>query len=180
MPRFLRQHAAGGDLTLVLNYDIILRMGKHDKTLAMNAKTIDCDERCVYVSGPYQGYVGRAEYDPESGLFHGEVIGTKDVITFQAKAVDKLRRAFVDSVDDYLNFCKARGESPEKPFSGKFVVRISPTLHRQVSTLAEGAGKSLNTVVEQWLERMVAPANQGSVKKAAPRKPRAKKSAGRP
>jgi predicted HicB family RNase H-like nuclease len=155
-------------------------MGKHDKTLAMTTKTINCDERCVYVSSPYQGYVGRAEYDRESGLFHGEVVGTKDVITFQAKVVDKLRRAFVDSVDDYLSFCKARGENPEKPFSGKFVVRISPTLHRQVSTLAEGAGKSLNTLVEQWLERMVTSTNQGSVKKAAGRKARGKKSAGRP
>ena len=144
----------------------------------MTAKTIDCDERCVYVSSPYQGYVGRAEYDSESGLFHGEVLGTKDVITFQAKAVDKLRRAFEDSVDDYLSFCKARGENPEKPFSGKFVIRISPTLHRQVSTLAEGSGKSLNTLVEQCLESLIA-SNILRVKKAAGRKPREKKSAGR-
>ncbi len=66
----------------------------------------------------YQGYIGRVEFDDESDIFHGEVINTRDVITFQARSVDDLRKAFHDSVDDYLTFCAERGEKPEKPFSG--------------------------------------------------------------
>ena len=34
----------------------------------------------------YKGYVGRVEYDDEAAIFHGEVINTRDVITFQGRA----------------------------------------------------------------------------------------------
>ncbi len=41
--------------------------------------------------------------------------------------------AFHDSVDDYLTFCAERGEEPEKPYSGKFVVRVEPELHKNIT-----------------------------------------------
>ncbi len=74
----------------------------------------------------YKGYVGHVEYDDEAEIFHGEIINTRDVITFQGKSVDELQTAFVDSIEDYLKFCVERGEKPEKPFSGKFVLRTTP------------------------------------------------------
>lgn len=67
--------------------------------------------------GPYKGYAGRAAYDDEAQLFHGQVIGTRDVISFQSKTPKGLKNAFVGSVDDYLAFCEERGESAEKPYS---------------------------------------------------------------
>jgi predicted HicB family RNase H-like nuclease len=112
-------------------------------------------DRCEYLAGPYKGYAGRAEYDHESGLFHGEVDGTRDVITFQGKTIDQLRTAFIDSVDDYLEFCKKRDVPPEKPYSGKFLARISPQLHRQLSVLAKSSRISLNTLVDRLLTAMV-------------------------
>jgi predicted RNase H-like HicB family nuclease len=66
----------------------------------------------------YKGYEGVVEYDEEAKVFTGEVIDTRDVITFQGKSVQELERAFRESVDDYLAFCKSRNEEPEKPFSG--------------------------------------------------------------
>ena len=101
----------------------------------------------------YQGYVGRVEYDDEAQLFHGEVINTRDVITFQGVAVAELRKAFHDSVDDYLAFCKERGEQPEKPFSGQFVTRVNPDLHRRINIAAALSGKSLNAWVTEQLEK---------------------------
>ena len=65
----------------------------------------------------YKTYIGRVEYDDEAKVFHGEVIGLKDVITFQGTSVDELEQSFKDSIDDYLAFCKERGES-RKNFSG--------------------------------------------------------------
>jgi len=59
-------------------------------------------------------------------IFHGEVTNTQAVITFQGTCVDEIEQAFKDSVDDYLTWCKERGKEPEKPFSGKFVLRILP------------------------------------------------------
>ena len=74
----------------------------------------------------YKGYLGKVEYDDEASLFHGEVINTRDVVTFQGKSVAELKKAFRDSVDDYLAFCAERGEEPDKPCSGQFVTRMSP------------------------------------------------------
>ena len=71
-------------------------------------------------------YVGKVEFDDEAGIFHGEVVGTRDVVTFQGKSVDELKTAFEQSIDDYLAFCKQRGEEPDKPLSGQFVTRVSP------------------------------------------------------
>lgn len=112
----------------------------------------DMKEQCVYFCGPYKGYCGRADYHDEAGMFHGEVAGTKDVVTFQGKSLDELRTEFKASVDDYLKFCRELGQKPEKPFSGKFVARMTPELHRRLSEMAQTAGKSLNQFVCDLLE----------------------------
>lgn len=104
----------------------------------------------------YQGYIGIVEFDGEAGLFHGEVINTRDVITFQGKSVHELKQAFRASVDDYLAFCQERGEEPDKPFSGQFLTRIPPDLHRQVNLAASLSGKSLNAWVSEQLQKAVA------------------------
>jgi len=67
----------------------------------------------------YKGYVGVAEVDTEAGIIHGEVVNTRDVITFQATSMRELEKVFRESVDDYLAFCRERGETPDKPFLGK-------------------------------------------------------------
>jgi len=105
----------------------------------------------------YKGYVGKVEFDDEAGIFHGEVLDTRDVITFQGRSVDELKTAFRDSIDDYLAFCKRRGEKPNKPFSGQFVTRVPPELHRQVNLAASISGKSLNAWVVEQLQAAVAP-----------------------
>ncbi|MFH1743412.1 MAG: type II toxin-antitoxin system HicB family antitoxin [bacterium] len=96
----------------------------------------------------YKGYTGEVEYDDGAKIFHGRVIGIKGVITFEGESVAGLEQAFRESVEDYLEFCSELGQEPEKPFSGKFTVRIPPELHRRVSAAAQACGKSLNA----WLE----------------------------
>lgn len=103
----------------------------------------------------YKGYVGKVEFDDEAKILHGEVINTRDVITFQARSVDELYIAFRDSVDDYLDFCAERGEEPEKPFSGKFTVRLAPELHRKIFLQAHRSNKSLNAWVTDTLESVL-------------------------
>jgi predicted HicB family RNase H-like nuclease len=100
----------------------------------------------------YETYQAVVTYDEDAEIFHGEVMNLRDVITFQGKSVDELKSAFAASVEDYLAFCRARNEEPEKPFSGQFVVRIDPPLHRAVATAARQAGVSLNKWVSKALE----------------------------
>jgi len=95
----------------------------------------------------HKGYVGRVEFDDEAGVFHGEVVDTRDVITFQGKSVEELTRAFRESVDDYLEFCRERNEEPERPFSGRLMLRLPPAVHRQVYVEAKKHSMSLN----QWI-----------------------------
>jgi len=64
----------------------------------------------------YKGYEGVVKFDEEAGVFHGEVVDTRDVITFQGASVEELQKAFRDLIDDYLTFCKERGEKPDKPY----------------------------------------------------------------
>ena len=116
----------------------------------------------------YQGYIGKVEYDDEASLFHGEVINTRDVITFQGKSVAELKKAFRESVDDYLTFCEERGEAPDKPYSGQFLTRIPPDLHRKAAIAATTDGKSLNAWVAEKLRTAVDGASVA--KTAAPRR----------
>jgi len=99
----------------------------------------------------YKGYSAYIEFDEEAGMFHGEVLDTKDVITFQGTSVTELKKAFKDSIDDYINFCKERGEEPDKPFSGKFVLRLPKELHRKVYIKAVKNGQSINSFILQQL-----------------------------
>ncbi len=101
----------------------------------------------------YKGYSATVRFDNDDDIFHGEVLGLRDVVTFQGTTVDELKRAFEDSVEDYLEFCRERGETPDKPFSGKFLVRIEPSLHRRLYELSADEGKSLNAWVAARLER---------------------------
>lgn len=100
----------------------------------------------------YQNYIGHVEFDEEAEMFYGEVINTRDVITFQGSTAKALKKAFKDSIDDYLAFCKERGEEPERPFSGKFNVRLDPELHREAYAAAKAAGMSLNTWVVEAIK----------------------------
>ena len=74
----------------------------------------------------YKGYFGIVEYDAEAKLFHGEVINTQDVITFQGTSVVEIEEAFRESVEDYLGWCEEDGVEPEKPYSGRFNLHLPP------------------------------------------------------
>lgn len=96
---------------------------------------------------PYKGYRATVTFDEDALLFHGEILGIRDVITFQARTAEDLPKAFHDSVDDYLKWAAEDGFEPEKPFSGSLSLRASPDLHRMMSDAAAQQAKSLN----QWM-----------------------------
>ncbi len=101
----------------------------------------------------YKGYLGQFGYEEGDEALHGTVLNIQDVIHFQGRSIDELRQSFQDSVDDYLDWCVEEGKSPEKPYSGKFIVRIDPGLHRKASIQAQRIGKSLNQWVHEALEK---------------------------
>ena len=102
----------------------------------------------------YKGYEAIIEFDDEDRLFVGRVINTRDVIAFDGSSVDELEQSFHAVIDEYLKDCQALGKTPDKPFSGRFNLRISPELHRQATTKAEKKGISLNALVELALQNV--------------------------
>jgi predicted HicB family RNase H-like nuclease len=69
----------------------------------------------------YKGYMGHVQFDDEAECFYGEVINTRDAITFQADNAHDLKQAFIDSIDDYLEFCRERNESLINHFQGNLI-----------------------------------------------------------
>lgn len=92
----------------------------------------------------YKGYTGSVEYDPDDRIFHGSVDNITDIVTFQGDSVEELETAFRDSVDEYLDFCAEQGVEAQRPCSGKFVLRITPEMHREAAAAARTQDESLN------------------------------------
>lgn len=102
----------------------------------------------------YSGYNARVEFDADDGLFFGRLAGVNDVVGFHADSVSELVSAFHEAVDDYVEICAKLGKSPEKPCSGKLMLRVDPKVHASALRAAELAGISLN----QWSEKVLAKA----------------------
>jgi len=103
----------------------------------------------------YEGYRAVVTYDDEVGVFHGEVVDTHDVITFQGTSVEELRQAFRESVDEYLKLCAERGRTPDRPFSGNVALRLPPSVHRDATAAARSADQSLNAWLTETITRAV-------------------------
>lgn len=99
-----------------------------------------------------KGYTGELEFDDGAETCHGEVFGLKDVVTFEGESVEEIKRAFRESVDDYLEFCAERGEVLDRPFTGQYRLRIPPDSHRSASMLSPRDGISLN----EWILQSIA------------------------
>jgi len=100
----------------------------------------------------YKGYSGTVKFDAEAEIFHGEVSGLLDVVTFQGRSARELKQAFRDSIDDYLELCQETGRPPDKPFSGRLIVRMRPEFHRALHHLAAAEQASLNQVIVDLLK----------------------------
>lgn len=96
----------------------------------------------------YKGYIAQVTLDQDTEMLHGLVTGLKDVITFEGRSVKDLKKAFKDSVNDYLNFCKERGEEPEKPYSGNIRLRLTSDLHRRLAASAQSLEVSINQFIQ--------------------------------
>jgi predicted HicB family RNase H-like nuclease len=94
----------------------------------------------------YKGYTARIEFDDRDNIFVGRVLGVKAIIGFHGETVAELRTDFEAAIDFMIEDCKIRDEMPEKPASGKLMLRVPPEVHAAALVAAQASGKSLN----QW------------------------------
>lgn len=101
----------------------------------------------------YKGYLGAVRLDTRDMTLRGRIVNIDDLVTFQGETPTEVVEEFRDSVDDYLLQCKELGEIPQKPFSGRLSLRMSPRTHRIIRTYALANGKSLNSQISKELDR---------------------------
>jgi predicted HicB family RNase H-like nuclease len=94
----------------------------------------------------HKGYTARIEFDDRDNIFVGRVLGLHAMISFHGETVKELRSEFKNAIEAFLKDCKEQGIAPEKPASGKILLRVSPEVHGAALVAAQAAGKSLN----QW------------------------------
>lgn len=102
----------------------------------------------------YRGYTARVEYDERDDIFVGRVLGVTAIVGFHGETVAQLRQDFHAAIDFMIEDCRARGEEPEKPASGKLMLRVPPEVHGAALIAAQAAGTSLN----QWAAKALAEA----------------------
>ena len=105
----------------------------------------------------HKGYTARVEYDERDDIFVGRILGIRTIISFQGETVRQLRGEFERAVREYLADCKKEGVLPEKPASGKLLLRVPPDLHGRALVAAQAAGKSLNRWATEVLQHAVQP-----------------------
>jgi len=99
----------------------------------------------------HKGYTARIEFDERDNLFVGRVLGLRAMISFHGETVAELREAFSSAIEDFLADCKEQGLKPEKPASGKLMLRVPPEVHGAALVAAQASGKSLN----QWATEVI-------------------------
>ena len=103
----------------------------------------------------HKGYTAKVEYSDADACFIGRIAGIRAIVGFHADNVADLRNAFKGAVDHYLALALERGQSPEKPFSGRMMLRLPSQLHARVSYAAEQSGLSVNQWAAQALDQAV-------------------------
>lgn len=61
----------------------------------------------------YKGFCAQLGYDKEDGIWVGEVLGIADSLSFHGSTLKEARRMFIQSIGNYLHFCKKMGKTPE-------------------------------------------------------------------
>lgn len=104
----------------------------------------------------YKGYVASMEFDAEDKVIVGKVLNIADIIVFHAVSVPEFEANFHEAIEDYLAACAKLNQSPEKPASGRLMLRIAPKIHAAAAKAASQSGVSMNRWVESVLsEKLV-------------------------
>lgn len=101
----------------------------------------------------YKGYSAELTLDVEDDIIVGRVINTADTISFHGKTIEEAKSAFHDVLDTYLSTCQEENIEPSLPCSGRFSLRVSPILHKNLRHYAKLKHQSLNDFIVGLLEQ---------------------------
>ncbi len=101
------------------------------------------------------GHKAVISFDSDLAMFRGEFLGLNGGADFYAESVTGLIKEGRKSLKVFLALCEEKGLAPFREYSGKFNVRLSPSIHEAAATYAAAANKSLNEWVSDAIERAI-------------------------
>ena len=102
----------------------------------------------------YKGYAASMTYDADDKVLVGRVLDIADIISFHGESVAEFEAAFHEAIDDYIDACAKLKQQPEKPASGKLMLRIDPRIHAAAAKAAAREGQSMN----KWVAKVISEA----------------------
>ena len=115
----------------------------------------------------YRGHQARIVYDPSDRIFVAHIDGVTAISGFHGQSVAELEAAFHEAVVDYVATCARANKAPEKPFSGRVMLRIAPATHVRAALAAQIKGISLN----QWAKEALSTQAEADLMVAVAPKP---------
>ncbi len=103
----------------------------------------------------HRGFTGSVDISLEDDCLYGKIEFISDLVTFEGKDIEEIKKSFCEAVDDYIDICKEVGKEPEKPFKGSFNIRTGTDLHKKSALQAKVKGISLNEFVCTALDNEV-------------------------
>jgi predicted HicB family RNase H-like nuclease len=109
----------------------------------------------------YRGYTASMIFDADDKIIVGRVLAVDDIIAFHGESIIEFEVTFHRVIDDYVAACESLGGAPEKPASGKLMLRVAPTVHAAALKAAARSGVSLN----KWAEQVLSTASRKAASK---------------
>ena len=103
----------------------------------------------------YKGYTADVKYSEQDEALIGRVLDINDIIVFEGQSIDEITVAFHQMIDQYLDDCEKEGIEPAKPFTGKVMVRMPTSIHKDAYIAAKRDKVSLNAWLVRAAERQL-------------------------
>lgn len=103
----------------------------------------------------FKEFLGSVHFSAEDDCFFGKIEGVDDLVSFEGRDVEELKRAFREAVEDYIALCRRTGKPLHRSYKGSFNVRVAPELHKRAALRSSTLGISLNQLVQRAIEKEV-------------------------
>lgn len=100
----------------------------------------------------HKDFLATIHFSPEDDCFHGRIEGINDLVSFEGRSVNELKKAFREAVVDYIEICRTTGKETQRSYKGSFNIRISPELHQKAVRKSRLEGITLNQFVQRAME----------------------------
>jgi predicted HicB family RNase H-like nuclease len=103
----------------------------------------------------FKDFIGSVHFSADDDCFFGKIEGIDDLVSFEGRDVDELKRSFREAVEDYVKLCRAARKPLQKSCKGSFNVRMPAELHQKAARKSALLGISLNQLVQRAIEKEV-------------------------